>query len=839
MRKALTIAFVLGCAIIPSSAQRFYTFVSVAPPAQTVQVGWKPLKGAGGAGGFQPGLDIATDGTEVSRADTYGIYLFNTSEAYCGNSYSGQPAFGCQDQLFLASNTPAGTLTATNADQGTYEARVCHGNSQQIYAYLNNRILSYSRGTKQWSNTAFASYQANGNDTNRTGGPFMDCDPNNSAVLVTGTPFNGVFATTTSGTSYTSITTVPPSTGTLVTSSVSNNSIGLGSQNYSVASCAPFSANEPLIVYETSAHGNAMFGTGNCTTTTLTFVSTQDWGSGIGITDWSIASLSANLGGSATQNNFPVAVDPTSVSGGTSQIWYVGSQGNGICKSTTGPTGTYSHVTGSSANTLFLNVDKFGDVWQVDFSGNLYQCFAPCSSFAINNAISSVLSISVDPTSTTSATATVTVTGSAMRLATSTNGGGTFTSYDGCCHIFFTANDIPWLGFAASTPISIAKIVYNPAVAHQLVAGTGVGIYTTTSPELSTPTVNWSDQSAGMQQLVSNEIVWPVGGNAVYAAWDFGTFYVNNPDAYASTQGLCSAPGGILATWSLDWAMSQPQYISCLANFFGQDASGRSTNFGQAFTNYTSLPSSGAQGGCIAQTTSQNILITPVSAAPYLTTNAGTAWAIPAGFSALTTGWPTNYYLHNKMCTKDLVTPNLFYVYNYADGTGADGIYQVTSAGAVTRECTNCGGGGQNFNNGGVNAFDVTMFAMPGVAGELWWTAGQENSQPTPLWHSTNGGATWATISGVESYVIGYGATKSGSSFASVYFSGTLSGTVGTYVSNNDGVSWQPICSDGFNCAYPLGVTSQIETIAGNMNAYGTIAVGTHGMGPFYYSGLN
>ena len=93
-------------------------------------------------------------------------------------------------------------------------------------------------------------------------------------------------------------------------------------------------------------------------------------------------------------------------------------------------------------------------------------------------------------------------------------------------------------------------------------------------------TVTWNDQSLGIEQLVANEIIVPPGGNPVVASWDRPFFYISNENSYPSTYGPV-ASYHIVAGWSVDYASSNPSFLVGLADWWGTEESGYSTNGGQ------------------------------------------------------------------------------------------------------------------------------------------------------------------------------------------------------------------------------------------------------------------
>src|SRR5262249_13829564 len=143
----------------------------------------------------------------------------------------------------------------------------------------------------------------------------------------------------------------------------------------------------------------------------------------------------------------------------------------------------------------------------------------------------------------------------------------------------------------------------------------------------------------------------------------------------------------------------------------------------------------------------------------------------------------------------------------------AQGVYRTTNGGATwTQRCnfnaapTTC-----PFGSTGNNSL-AQIRATPGVAGDLWYvqgatfnvgsgagTGGSGNGHPsscTPgssayacLWHSTDGGATWGTISTVsEPQCVGLGKPVTGG-YPAVYIYGWVGGVGGIWRIDNASTS--------------------------------------------------
>lgn len=812
----ISVKFALAAAIISVLAAFWLAHAAF---AADIASGWHILKGAGGAGGNVTGINIAADGTKVARADTYGAYYWNPSATNCGNG--AQVQNGCWQQIVLHNNLPSGDANE-GTGVGSYEIVVCDSNTSHFYMYYGSRVYSgkVSGGTVRWTRTNFSPLPANGNDNNHLQGRFMACDHANENILVIGTPYNAVFYTTDGGTSFTAVNSIPPSTGTSKATSSTSRTLARGPLNFAISSCIGINKGDAITVYETGAHGNAALSTvSSCGAGTLALSVSQVWGDGSSHSDWTITATATTAN---TQNNSLIAYDPTTCGGGSCTTWYATSYGNGVYKTTSGPSGTWLLVSNSPTKPHHLTVDKFGSVWETDeASASANKCAAPCISFSPVAALSgiTVVDVAVDPASGSASAATIAAINAGGSLYVSTNGGRNFNC-SGCASPVYIANDIPWIAFTDNPYVTSGSLAYDPSRSHVLYYSTGFGVLTTTPSTVGTHLM-WTSQSAAISQLVSNKIISPPGGKPVFFAWDYAAFYVANRDQWSSTHGCVSADGNIMAAWSGDYASSDPTTIVALCDWGGKDKSGISTDGGQTFRSFASKPPHLTGAGCIAAASPTNILwVTANGGTPYYTKNGGSSWSAvhgPAG------GWPGAYYNNDQPCAADRVNANTLYLYSWSItgiSGGADAIYMSSDGGDTwTRECMHCGERGENFDGGEVNLFGVSLQAMPGHAGEIFFAATGDIGCAPSLWQSMNFGARWVKITNISS-VCAYGFGKSnGESHSAVYCWCGYRGTNGLWRSNDNGASWSRLGSD----AFPLSYFSQYRTLQGDSEAYGLV----------------
>jgi photosystem II stability/assembly factor-like uncharacterized protein len=132
------------------------------------------------------------------------------------------------------------------------------------------------------------------------------------------------------------------------------------------------------------------------------------------------------------------------------------------------------------------------------------------------------------------------------------------------------------------------------------------------------------------------------------------------------------------------------------------------------------------------------------------------------------------------------------------------------------------------------SGFNATLKAVPGHAGHLFFTAGEQSgdSDPSPSGHfmrSTDGGLTWSAVPNVlEVYAFGFGKEAPGGSHPSLFIAGWVRGAYGLWHSDDGGGSWTRIGD------FPLGSLDEIKAIEGDKSTYGIVYVGFAGSGYAY-----
>src|SRR5262249_26051206 len=130
------------------------------------------------------------------------------------------------------------------------------------------------------------------------------------------------------------------------------------------------------------------------------------------------------------------------------------------------------------------------------------------------------------------------------------------------------------------------------------------------------------------------------------------------------------------------------------------------------------------------------------------------------------------------------------------------------------------------------SGFNAKLRAVPGHAGHLFFTSGQQgneddpNPAQNPLMRSTDGGVRWAAVPNVlEVYAFGFGKELQGSRYPTIFIAGWVRGVYGIWRSDDEAQSWTQIGE------FPLGSLDAVKAVEGDKNVYGTVYIGFNGSG--------
>jgi photosystem II stability/assembly factor-like uncharacterized protein len=425
------------------------------------------------------------------------------------------------------------------------------------------------------------------------------------------------------------------------------------------------------------------------------------------------------------------------------------------------------------------------------------------------------------------------------RQARSLDGGATWTQIG---HGELIAEDIPWL--AKEAFFSTGAIRFDPVKEDRIWIAQGVGVWFSDNA-LSDTRIRWQSQSAGIEELVVNEILVPEPGQPVVACWDRAVFKIEDINKYPETWGPVEE---FSSGWDMDFMFSNPR--SMVGIFQGQAnnphagvmMSGWSDDGGRTWTPFAfekfpfdvKDPHVWVYGNIAVSSQDPNKIIwfTVGQEGRFLYTHdRGRTWqdaefegGVPPG------SWNRASYFYKDVITADAVDGNTFYAYNW-----------------TTRKIYRSQDGGRTFQIMGEipckrGHFHAKLRAHPKRSGNLFFTSGFNNhnlgdADMGTLWESRDAGATWTQVPGTEKIIdIAFGAPKPGSDVLTYYVNGAMTGPEGTlwgiFRSLDEGQTWAKISG-----IYPMGVSKGQSVLAADPGIYGRIYSGSSGIG-FFYSDL-
>jgi len=394
----------------------------------------------------------------------------------------------------------------------------------------------------------------------------------------------------------------------------------------------------------------------------------------------------------------------------------------------------------------------------------------------------------------------------------STDGGATWTSiwsWDGYpTRKLLYSQDIsaaPWLDFASNPqpPEPAVKLGWmmgdleiDPFNPNRMMYGTGATIYGTNNllDWGTSKKVNISVMAKNLEEMAVLDLVSPPSGAPLLSGVGDVSGFRHN-DLNVPPSKIFKGPD---STSSIDFAESSPSFVArvgtsdtAAAIAFSYDGGGNWYNPGQ-------VPGT-AGGGQIAVSSDGSSLVYSTPDVGVYRSAGGSSWSA-------STGVPTGAKI-----VSDRVNKNKFYA--FADGKA----YVSTNAGVSFTQTAATG-----------LPSTGTLRSVFGIEGDLW-IAGGSDTTVYGLWHSTDGGASFAKLSNVqEADVVGFGKAAPGQTYPAVYTSAKIDNVRGLFRSNDAGASWVRINDD----QHQYGVTNIV--ITGDQRTYGRVYVGTNGRGIIY-----
>ncbi|MEV6617902.1 cellulose binding domain-containing protein [Streptomyces sp. NPDC051051] len=399
----------------------------------------------------------------------------------------------------------------------------------------------------------------------------------------------------------------------------------------------------------------------------------------------------------------------------------------------------------------------------------------------------------------------------------STDSGGTwtkawdYTSYpDRRNRYTMDVSSSPWLTWGAnpSPPEQTPKLGWmtesleiDPFDSDRMMYGTGATVYGTENLTAwdSGGTFTIKPMVQGLEETAVNDLASPPAGAPLLSALgDIGGF--RHTDLSKVPSMMFTSPN-FTTTTSLDFAATDPNTVVRTGDLDSGPHVAFSTDNGANWFAGTD-PSGVSGGGTVAAAADGSRFVwSPAGAGVHHTTGFGTSWSASSGIPA------------GAVVESDRVDARTFYGFK-------SGRFYVSSDGGATFTASPA--------TGLPSGDSVRFQAVPGTKGDIW-LAGGASDGAYGLWHSTDGGASFTKLSGVEQAdTIGFGKAAAGASYQTLYTSAKIAGVRGIFRSTDKGASWTRINDD----AHQWGWTG--AAITGDPRVYGRVYVSTNGRGVIY-----
>ncbi|MFC8126575.1 xyloglucanase [Streptomyces sp. NPDC057302] len=371
-------------------------------------------------------------------------------------------------------------------------------------------------------------------------------------------------------------------------------------------------------------------------------------------------------------------------------------------------------------------------------------------------------------------------------------------------------SSVPWLSWGArpAPPEQAPKLGWmtealeiDPFDSDRMMYGTGATVYGTQNLRQwdSGGKFTVTPMVKGLEETAVNDLAAPASGAPLLSALgDIGGF--RHTDVTKVPPLMYTGPN-FTTTTSIDHAESDPDTVVRV----GQLDSGPRIAFSRdngANWSAGKEPSGVSGGGTVAASADGSRFVwSPDGTGVHTSDDRGASWTA-------STGIPQGADVES-----DRADPKTFY--GYKSGT----FYVSTDGGATFTAKASTGLPAEG---------PVRFKAMPGSEGDIW-LAGGKSGGTYGLWHSTDSGANFTRVQGVEEAdTIGFGKAAPGSGHQTLYTSAKIDGVRGIFRSTDAGESWVRINDD----AHRWGWTG--AAITGDPRIYGRVYVSTNGRGIVY-----
>ncbi len=406
------------------------------------------------------------------------------------------------------------------------------------------------------------------------------------------------------------------------------------------------------------------------------------------------------------------------------------------------------------------------------------------------------------------------------------------------------ASDPPWLRVSDQPFFALGSVHHDPIVPNRLWAATGMGIF---YADLRQPVtgISWVSQTRGIEELVANDVIKPSGQSPLFGAWDSGVHREEDLDRFSSSFGPKERM--IIAVQQLDWSADHPEFIvtnasdtrmPCCAEDGDAILAGYSIDGGRTWSKFATLPTPPGTDpsdpwrmsfGTIAVSASNtnNIVWEPsMNRSPFYTMDRGRSWNRVRfeGEVLPFTGSHAELNYQRKTLAADRVLPATFYLVHSGDGSNSRlaGLWRTGDSGKDWTKVF-------NGEIAPLSGYAAKLRAVPNHAGNLFFTSSVPDAKGNDLMRSTDGGAHWTHVSGVDRVLdIGFGKAEAGASYPTIYLAGYVKGTYGLWRSTDDTGSWSNIGK------FPVGSLDRVSVVEGDLDKFGRVYIGFGGSGWVY-----